>query len=41
MTKIQVSAKKKIPRDKIIEFKEAGGTDYIKQVKEKDRNSSS
>lgn len=35
MSKIQVSAKIKIPRGKIIEFKEAAA-DYIKQVKEKD-----
>lgn len=34
MSKIQVSAKIKIPRGKIIEFKEAAA-DYIKQVKEK------
>ena len=35
MSKIQVSAKIKIPRGKIIEFKEAAA-EYIKQVKEKD-----
>ena len=35
MSKIQVSAKIKIPRGKIIEFKEAAA-DYINQVKEKD-----
>jgi hypothetical protein len=33
--KIQVSAKIKIPRGKIIEFKEAAA-DYVNQVKEKD-----
>jgi hypothetical protein len=36
MSKIQVSTKIKIPRGKIIEFKEAAA-DYINQVKEKDR----
>ena len=35
MSKIQVTAKIKIPRGKIIEFKEAAA-DYIKQLKEKD-----
>jgi hypothetical protein len=35
MSKIQVSAKRKIPLGKIIEFKEAAA-DYIQQVKEKD-----
>lgn len=35
MSKIQVSAKMRIPRGKIEEFKEAVA-DYIKQVKEKD-----
>ena len=36
MSKIQVSPKIKIPRGKIIEFKEAAA-DYINQAKEKDK----
>ncbi|MFN2434285.1 MAG: hypothetical protein ABR515_02810 [Nitrososphaeraceae archaeon] len=35
MSKIQVSAKIRIPRGKIKEFKEAAA-DYIKHVREKD-----
>ena len=35
MSKIQVSAKIKIPSGRIIEFKEAAA-DYVNQVKEKD-----